>query len=41
VFLAERRKDRESHLHLSLTALAQSGDGQAIKKQLEGWEKEQ
>jgi hypothetical protein len=39
-FLIARREDLESHRELSLMILAQSGDEQAIKKQLSQWEKE-
>jgi hypothetical protein len=38
-FLAVKRKNREDHMALSLTLLA-NGDPKAIKKQLEMWEKD-
>jgi hypothetical protein len=38
--LIDRRQDAESHRTLSLLCLAQSGDGAAIKKQMDQWEKE-
>jgi hypothetical protein len=40
LFLAERRKERELHSQLAVASLAASGDGKAIKNQLEKWEKE-
>ena len=39
-FLAGKRMHREAHRMLSLTALANSGDGKTINEQLARWEKE-
>ncbi len=39
-FLAVKRKHREQHALLGIQALAQSGDGKEITKQLEAWEKD-
>jgi len=39
-FLASHRRSREMHRELSLGALANSGNGEAITKQLTAWEKE-
>lgn len=40
-FLADRRREREMANLLALTALAHSGDGDAINKQLKRWEDDQ
>ena len=39
-FLAVKRMNREAHSDLSLMALANSGDGKEINKQLSQWEKD-
>jgi hypothetical protein len=39
-FLAVKRMNRESHATLGLMALANSGDGKEINKQMEQWEKD-
>jgi hypothetical protein len=39
MFLAVKRKDRESHTALGLLVLAQN-DPQAVKKQFDDWEKD-
>jgi hypothetical protein len=39
-FLATKRRTRENHSTLSLLALSQTGDGKAISKTLEDWEKD-
>jgi hypothetical protein len=39
-FLASKRRSREMHRQLSVTALANCGDGKEINKQLETWEKD-
>lgn len=40
MFLAVKRMNREAHKQLSLSALANSGDGKQINEQLARWEKE-
>jgi hypothetical protein len=40
-FLAGRRRERELAQLLGVTALANSEDGDAIKKQIEKWEGDQ
>jgi hypothetical protein len=39
-FLAVKRMNREAHGNLSVMALANSGDGKEINKQLAHWEKD-
>ncbi len=39
-FLVERRRDRDNHDFLSLSALAMQGGGDAINKILDGWQHE-
>jgi hypothetical protein len=40
-FLADRRREREMAQLLGLTALAHSGDGDSINKQIKRWEDDQ
>jgi len=37
LFLGRLRTEREAALNLSVSALAASGDGKQIKKQVENW----
>jgi hypothetical protein len=39
-FLAARRHDAESHRAIGIARLAESGDENALKRQLEQWEDE-
>jgi hypothetical protein len=41
MFLAARRREIEMHSQLALHALGSSGDGEAVKKQMDKWEKDQ
>ncbi len=40
LFFKSRRDTREMQKHLSVNALAASGDGRTIKEQLDKWEKD-
>ena len=40
LFFISQRDLRDNHMQLGLHALASSGDGTAIKKQLDKWERE-
>lgn len=40
IFLAERRRDRDSYDFLSLSTRAARGDLESVNKQLGSWEKE-